>query len=205
MRPPICCLCDRGFEEGEECEWVSFRQTDSDKQWHADAAAQRIRPDHPPDCDWFCRDHAETARAFAHEDRATAIHSIQKYERWQLIDIDLFDRDTPPMVGASGLGFESGFCAFWDRVLATIDTNGTTYPTNYRLSFVDAPPDYALDHGGPELLAIKKFLADRDGAAQRRLAIAQAREMRARGHRGISHWLTKMCAQIGEEKEPDLW
>ena len=102
MRPPICCLCDRGFEEGEECEWVSFRQTDSDKQWHADAAAQRIRPDHPPDCDWFCRDHADTARAFAHEDRATAIHSIQKYERWQLIDIDLFDRDTPPMVGASG-------------------------------------------------------------------------------------------------------
>jgi hypothetical protein len=128
------------------------------------------------------------------------------HELWHLVYIDLFDRETPPLVQKSGVGFESGFLEFWDQMLATIEVSGTRHPSDYRLSFAGDVADYSLARGGVELLAVKQFLSGRDDAWQleRQIAKSQAREMRTHGHPAVAQWLTTLCKQIAEQSEPDL-
>lgn len=206
MMPPNCCLCDKGHETGDACELICFYRTESDQEWHVQAASPRGFTGHPPDCDWFCESHAETARSLMHCDRSSALLHIRTEESWDLVYIDLFDRDTPPLVQKSGVGFESGFLEFWDQMLATIEVSGTRYPSDFRLSFAGDFPDYSLDRGGCELMAVKQFLSGRNDALklEQQIAKAQASEMRPHGHPGVTQWLTILCGQMAEQVEPEL-
>jgi len=206
MRPPDCCLCDRGLATNDDCEWVCFQQTESDKQWHADAASPEGLTGHPPDCDWFCEDHAETARSMSHHDRSTALERIKTQECWQVIYIDLFDRDTPPMVNRRGVGLESGFAYYWDHLLAAVRVDGGTYPSDYRLGFADDGADLDLERTGDEVMTIKRYVTDRPDEAKliRKIAFGHAFAMRAGGRDAASQWLDQLCNQIQEDGEPDL-
>ena len=76
MRPPICCLCDRGFETGHECELVAFTQVPED-------VANSLRrgyedpPEHPPHLEWFCPEHAQLATQLVHLTCTQAVAQLQ--------------------------------------------------------------------------------------------------------------------------------
>jgi hypothetical protein len=91
-------------------------------------------------------------------------------------------------------------------MLATIEVNGTRFPSDYRLSFAGDVPDYSLKRDKLELLTVKQFLSDRDDSSkiERQIAISQASEMRTHGHPAVTQWLTTLCHQIAEQAEPDL-
>ena len=206
MMPPDCWLCDRGQNTQDDCELICFARTASDQEWHDQAASPFARPDHPPDCGWFCNDHIETARSLVHCDLKSALDHIRTKESWHLIYIDLFDRETPPMVQTSGVGLESGLLRFWDQMLATIEVSGVRYPSDYRLSLTCGLPDYSLNRGDSELLTIKQFLSDQNDAAkiERHIAQSQASVMRTNGHQAAVQWLTELCTQITDQADPDL-
>ena len=76
MRPPICCLCDRGFETGHECELVAFTQVpedvaDSLRRSHEDP------PEHPPHLEWFCQEHVHLATQLVHLTCTQAVTQLQ--------------------------------------------------------------------------------------------------------------------------------
>ena len=198
MMPPNCCLCDNGLETGHQCELVYFSKTESDRQWYAMAASDKGVTGHPPDCDWFCDLHAETAKSLSSDDLTTALQHLRENESWQLIYIDLFDRDTPPSVQCSGLGFESGFARFWDQILATTEADGRRYPSDYRLSFQSNQGDYSLPRECPELTLIKRHIPSEEKAAQTitRLAIGQAAQMRRGDLLDVEKHLTDHCKQL---------
>ena len=77
MMPPNCCLCDKGLETGDECELICFHKTPEQEAWHAEAES-RLIPDHPPNCEWFCEDHVETARSLVSLDLDQALAKIRK-------------------------------------------------------------------------------------------------------------------------------
>lgn len=206
MMPPDCCLCEKGRETGDDCELICFERTESDQEWHVRAASDQGFVGHPPECEWFCHGHVATARSLVQQNLALALAHLRKHERWMLIYIDLFDRDTPPLVQKSGVGFESGFLEFWDQMLATIEVNGTRYPSDFRLSFAGELPDYSLERGGCELMAVKTFLSGRNDALaiEQQIAKAQASEMRTQGHPGVVRYLTTLCGQFTEQAAPAL-
>ena len=185
MMPPNCCLCDNGIETGHQCELVCFSKTERDRQWHAMAASEKDFTGHPPDCDWFCDIHVETAKTLSHNDLPTALHQLRQNELWQLIYIDLFDRDTPPSVQSSGIGFESGFENFWDQILATAEADGNH-------------ADYSVPRDCSELTLIKQSVPNEEKAAQtvRRLAVGQAARMRKGGLADVKKYLTDHCKQL---------
>ena len=198
MMPPNCCLCKNGIETGHKCELVYFSKTEGDRQWYAMMAKGKSFTDHPPDCDWFCDLHAESAKSVIHHDRPTAIRHLRENEAWQLIYIDLFDRDTPPSVQRSGVGFESGFEQFWHRILATTEADGRRYPSDYRLRFANKQVTYDLPRNCSELTTIKKHLPACKEAPQaiRLLAIEQAAKMRKGGISDAEKYLTQRCKQL---------
>jgi len=157
---------------------------------------------HPPNCDWFCETHVETAKNLSHRELPAALRYLQKNESWQLIYIDLFDRDTPPSVQRSGVGFESGFEQFWDRILATTEADGRRYPSDYRLAFPDKHTNYSLPRNCPELTMIKQHLLNDQEAAQtiRRLAAGQAAQMRKGGLPEAENYLTERCNQLSRTR-----
>lgn len=202
MMPPNCCLCDKGIKTGDQCRLICFSKTESDRQWHAMALSEDGFTGHPPNCDWFCDTHAETARAFSHCELSAALRYLRENECWQLIYIDLFDRDTPPIIQRSGVGFESGFQEFWDRILATTETDGRRYPSDYRLSFQHNHPDYLLPRVCPELTLIKQSMSDdkKVSRAIRLLAAGQAARMRNGGLAEVNKHLTDHCKHISQSQ-----
>ncbi len=203
MMPPNCCLCDNGIETGHQCELIYFSKTESDQQWHAMAATETGFTGHPPDCDWFCAIHTETAKSFIHVDLATALRHLRENESWQLIYIDLFDRDTPPSVQRSGVGFESGFEEFWDRILATTEADGRRYPSDYRLSFQSNHTDYSLPRECMELTLIKQNIPDGEKASQaiKLLSAGQAAQMRKGGITEVKKYLAGHCRQLSRSQK----
>ena len=201
--PPNCCLCDNGIETGHQCELIYFSKTESDQQWHAMAATEAGFTGHPPDCDWFCAIHTEAAKSFIHVDLATALRHLRENESWQLIYIDLFDRDTPPSVQRSGVGFESGFEEFWDRILATTEADGRRYPSDYRLSFQSNHADYSLPRECMELTLIKQNIPDGEKASQaiKLLSAGQAAQMRKGGLTEVKKYLAGHCRQLSRSQK----
>ena len=202
MMPPNCCLCENGIETGHECELVYFSKTESDRQWHAMAATGECFTGHPPDCDWFCDLHMESAKSLVQWDLPTALRHLRENESWQLIYIDLFDRDTPPSVQRSGVGFESGFKLFWDRILATTEADGRRYPSDYRLSFLGNHPDYSLPRDCPELSLIKQNIPSDETASEviKLLSAGQASQMRKGSLIEAEKHLTDHCKQLSRSQ-----
>lgn len=202
MMPPNCCLCDKGIETRDKCELICFSKTESDRQWHAMAASGLGIAGHPPDCDWFCDMHASAVKTLHHCERSKALLHIQQNEAWHLVYIDLFDRETPPSVQKSGVGFESGFAEFWDQILATTEADGRRYPSDYRLSFHSSHADYSLPRDCPELTIIKKHIQTGGECLKmiRRLAVGQAEQVRKQGLSGAANCLAHLCNQLSLEQ-----
>lgn len=200
--PPNCCLCDKGLETGDTCELIRFFKTESDRQWHAVAASEGEVAGHPPDCDWFCNLHAAAVKNLRHHDRSTALLHLRENELWQLIYIDLFDRDTPPSVQRSGVGFESGFFEFWDQILATTEADGRRYPSDFRLALHGNHADYSLPRDCPELTIIKQHLPTDEGSVQAigQLALGQAQQFRKSGLLGAAKYLTSRTQSLAPKQ-----
>ena len=170
MMPPNCCLCSRGVESGDPCELIRFARSFADQKWYAERESGRSETDHPPDMDWFCPEHEATAFAHQHLTRKEAIESINKHERWFLIDLDLFDRGTPPAVRLSGVGFESAFSTYFDHGVSTINDDGDPLWTQYRISLGGEVADMAVNgdgvfeirRTGQLMMEIKKRLASKE-------------------------------------------
>lgn len=79
MMPPNCCLCGKGLATGDECELICFHKTLEQEAWYAEAEA-RLIPDHPPNCAWFCEDHAKAARSLVDLDLDRALATVQAGE-----------------------------------------------------------------------------------------------------------------------------
>jgi hypothetical protein len=207
MMPPNCCLCDKGLKTGDHCELIYFHRTENDEGWYIRASSETHFSDHPPDCGWFCKLHMETAQSFANLDLKSALLHIQTNECWNLVCIDLFDRDTLPWVSKSGFGFESGFIELWHKSLETVEASGVTYPIAFKLSLPENVPDYSFNRWPiDEVLSVKQFLTERNDASklERKIAITQARELRNQGITGMAQWLSTLCVQFTEQEEPEL-
>ena len=76
VRPPICCLCDWGFEAGHECALVAFTQVPED-------VANSLRrgcenpPEHPAHLEWFCPQHIRLATQLVHLTCKQAVTQLQ--------------------------------------------------------------------------------------------------------------------------------
>jgi hypothetical protein len=61
MRPPLCAVC--GVEE--DCDLVYFRKRKRDEAWQR--RMERIKgTGHPPEAEWFCKEHIARARQLKH-------------------------------------------------------------------------------------------------------------------------------------------
>ena len=76
MRPPICCLCDRGFETGHECELIAFTQVPEDVA-NAVRRGDEDTPEHPPHLEWFCPEHVQQAAQLVHLTCTQAVGQLQ--------------------------------------------------------------------------------------------------------------------------------
>ena len=213
MMPPNCCLCPKGIETDDVCELITFRKTDDDHQSDNEHSVSEKLPDHPTEMEWFCEDHQATAQAYIDCTKIDAINQIRKNEQWHLIQLDLFDRDTPPSCPVSGIGFESGFSTYIEHAVTTINEVGECYPDQYRISFGDPLPDFAVNGEGvfeidrrhPTLLSIKVMLAGQDSRKRKLCQLAQgfANAMRQNSSPQKRKFLTKLAdsCQIRETGE----
>jgi len=204
MMPPNCCLCDNGLETGHECELIGFHRTPEQEVWHAEVDLRPL-PDHPPDCDWFCEDHVDTARSFIALDRDQALEAIRSRETWMVMQIDLFDRDTPPMLDKQGVGLECGLFEFWSGVLGTVDVDGNRFPMDYRLSVGGQATEYSIQRHDDNLVRLKQAIeSDKEPAdVVRRLANAQARSLRSGNVSGAHQWLADLYRHLTETGDPE--
>lgn len=202
MMPPNCCLCDNGLQTGHECELICFHRTPEQEVWHAEANSRPL-PEHPPDCDWFCEDHVHTARAFIALDLDQAVEVIRNRETWRLMQIDLFDRDTPPMLEKQGVGLESGLFEFWSGVLATVNVEGSRFPMDYQLRVGAQVPNYYINRHEDDFLRLKQHIEaePEPAAAVRRLANTQARILRSGGVSDADEWLAELYRHLAENGE----
>ena len=200
MMPPDCFLCDKGLATGNNCELICFAKTESDHQWHTLAQSEAGLTGHPPECGWFCEQHLETVKSLTHLTISSALQHIRERESWHLIYIDLFDRETPPIIQRTGVGYESGFCEFWDHILPTTETDGRRYPSDYRLGFQCGIPDYSLPRSCPDLTLIKQNLptAEEETATGtiKQLSISQAAALRTNGLPGAEECLRQYCDRL---------
>lgn len=181
MMPPNCCLCSKGIETGDACELIAFKKSVDDQRWHQTSSLLDAPCDHPPETDWFCMDHQDTARAYANSTRTEAMKQIRDMEQWHLIHLDLFDRCSPPSSPFTGIGLESGFASYLEHAVSTIDDFGNYYPSQYRVSFGENKPDYAvngkgvfeIDRSDPILLSMKKFISASHPESKNQRLLAQ--------------------------------
>ena len=206
MMPPDCCLCHKGIATGHQCELICFRRTAEQEAWHV-AAQSRLVPDHPPDCEWFCEDHVDTARALIALNRDQAIAAVRTRETWMLMQIDLFDRDTPPMPEKQGMGLECGLYEFWFGVLATVNVEGSRFPVDYQLRVCGQAPGYSVRRHADDFIRLKRHIeTQREQAATvRRIAMVQARDLRHAGVSGADQWLDGLYRHLADRGELSSW
>jgi hypothetical protein len=185
MMPPNCCLCDKGLETGDACELVCFLRTAEDEAWHREMSDQPQFTGHPPDCDWFCSDHLPTAYNLKHSSLSLlqTLNRIRQQEAWVLLQIDLFDRDTPATEQSVGLGFESGFTAFWKHLLSTVNAAGARCPLDYRLRIHNQDTDYRVQRYESGLVQLRQFVDTRRNPVEflKSFVAAQAGIIRRQG------------------------
>ena len=203
---PECCLCNQELKSQTDCKLVCFCCIEHDKRGLSRKPSDKDSSN-KNNCDWFCELHFHTTHAFTHLDLQSALRHIQTDEYWNLRYIDLFDRDTPPSIVKSGIGFETGFVELWDSILTTVEITGVKHPLNYRLSFNESLQDYEpLRWPINEVLKVKRFLSGCTDAStlKEQIGISQAREMRRHGSKGPAQWITSLCVQLDEQDELDL-
>ncbi|SVD16342.1 uncharacterized protein METZ01_LOCUS369196, partial [marine metagenome] len=74
MRPPNCCLCEKGLDTNEECELLTFIQLPTNVIKSAQGSAPL--PDHPEHQEWFCLFHHPLATQFKHLTRNEAVTQL---------------------------------------------------------------------------------------------------------------------------------
>ena len=210
------------METGDPCELIAFKRTAEDEDWHravqkdADNTSLNLRDNapplptsHPPEADWFCADHASTARAHQSHTRSDAMSVIRTREIWHLIYIDLFDRDTPPSASESGYGFELGLRTYIDHATSTVNEGGGTYPSVYRISLGTPTPNFAvnasdvfeLDRVTPPLRRLKKLRSNSDFSYQSdaKLLSLFSDVLRAYGCSALHETIEALTDFIGDE------
>ncbi len=65
MKPPICCICHRGFDPDKEGGLVWFAKRTSDIEWDR-WIEETGDTGHPPYADWYCAAHIEQAHSLSH-------------------------------------------------------------------------------------------------------------------------------------------
>lgn len=61
MKPPICSICDKDFEDREEGGLIYFKKRPEDYEW-VKKMKEGGMVGHPPYAAWFCGDHYEEAK-----------------------------------------------------------------------------------------------------------------------------------------------
>ena len=74
MRPPNCCLCEKGLDTNEEGELLTFIQLPTNVIKSAQGSAPL--PDHPEHQEWFCLLHLPLAAQFKHLTRNEAVAQL---------------------------------------------------------------------------------------------------------------------------------
>ncbi len=75
MRPPICKICGKGFGASGEGDQVFFKLSEEDKEFNK-RFEQPGFVGHPAGQEWFCGDHLELAKSFAHLSLQEALPKI---------------------------------------------------------------------------------------------------------------------------------
>ena len=75
MRPPICEICGEDIDD-DIGGLVSFAMSDSDEAWHERADDEPGFVGHPPELEWFCKDHIARAQELSHLTRAEAMRTM---------------------------------------------------------------------------------------------------------------------------------
>jgi hypothetical protein len=79
MRPPICEICDRGFNPDNEGGLIGFKKTSEGKAFDKRVTETGI-VGHPPDTGWFCGTHYGKALEMKHLTINEAIKRIRESE-----------------------------------------------------------------------------------------------------------------------------
>jgi len=77
MRPPICVICGKRFYPPEGGEIVYFKETESVKEWRKRVKKEGIVA-HPPNAEWFCKEHLSLALKYKHLPIKEALKAIER-------------------------------------------------------------------------------------------------------------------------------
>ncbi|MBS7269278.1 MAG: hypothetical protein KIH10_10650 [Candidatus Freyarchaeota archaeon] len=61
MKPPVCSICYKNFEDLKEGGLIYFTKRPEDEEWRKKMKEGRMTG-HPPYAAWFCGEHYEEAR-----------------------------------------------------------------------------------------------------------------------------------------------
>ena len=77
MKPPICCICSKRFDNTKEGDIVFFKKTEYDIEWDKEMEEQG-KVEHPPYAEWFCGDHLDEALKLKHLPITEALKILKK-------------------------------------------------------------------------------------------------------------------------------
>ena len=76
MRPPICAICDKDFDDLERGGLVCFKKRPSDIEW--DVKMETGMVGHPPYAEWFCEEHYSRAKELENLPIDEAMKALKK-------------------------------------------------------------------------------------------------------------------------------
>ena len=72
MKPPICIICKKRFDDMKKGGLIYFKETRADKEWKKRVEEEGLLG-HPPYAEWFCEDHYQEALKLKDKTKVEAV------------------------------------------------------------------------------------------------------------------------------------
>ena len=76
MKPPICIICHKRFNDMKKGGLIYFKETIADKEWKKRVEKEGLIG-HPPYAEWFCEDHYQEALKLKEKTKTEALRILR--------------------------------------------------------------------------------------------------------------------------------
>ena len=76
MKPPICIICGKRFDNSDEGGLIYFKETEKDKEWKKRVEEKGLIG-HPPYAEWFCGTHYQEASKLKEKSKDGALKILK--------------------------------------------------------------------------------------------------------------------------------